>query len=237
MTLMPAPQYFEEGMWREAASLYWQKLPLILMVVTLTTAMGLINVMIGERSGFFTNFVWSVLAASVHNTLLNRSNAQLPKFIYVLGVVGAWFILSIPGTIVMLATAIYLGSSKLDAPIPTAVLGIITLLVASYLGTLIPASVRGKEDQAFGKAAARGKLVFGYTLTRLTLWICASLAASYSIDTAANWLNQMTGGGDNTLSLVNITSALASNFVAAYSFVLLAVILSRSYLRGESQKT
>ena len=224
-------------MWREAISLYWQKLPLILMIIPLTTAMDLINAMTGHRSGFFTNVVWSVLAASVHNTLLNRSNAQLPKYIFVLGVVGAWIILSIPGTIAALATAIYMGSNQFDAPIPTAVLGIITLLVASYFGTLVPAAVKSRDEQAFGKVAAKGKRVFGYTLTRLSLWICASLAASYAIDAAANWLNQMTGGDDNTLSLVNIASTLVSNFVAAYSFVLLAVILSRSYLIGESQTT
>lgn len=221
------------GMWAEAAFRCSQKLPLILLIVPMVTTLDLINAANEEHSGILTSLVWSVLAASVHNSILNGSNSLFPKLLSVLGVAGGWLLLTIPGGIAMLITAAYLGSRDIDALIPSIAMGILTLPVVSYFGTVIPASVKGREEQAFDKVAARGKAVFGYTFTRLTVWICAALAAGYVIEAAAGYLGLPTSEETTAATLLSplsiVTTAL-SNCVYAYFVVLLAVILSRSYV-------
>lgn len=222
-----------QGIWAEAAFRFSQKLPLILLIVPLTTMLDLINAANEEHSGILTSFVWSVLAASVHNSILNGSSNLFPKFLSVLGVAGGWLLLTIPGGIAMVVTAEYLDSPDVHALIPSIALGVVTLPVASYFGTVIPASVKGREEQAFDKVAAKGKLVFGYTFTRLTLWICAALAAEYVIEAAAGYLGLPISEEATVatlLSPLSIVTTAVSNSVGAYFVVLLAVILSRSYV-------
>lgn len=238
MARAAATLYFERGIWAEAAFRYWQKLPLIVLIVTAQSAIDLYNALKAEHSGFLSSLIWSVLAASVHNSLLNGSNALFPKTIYVLGVAGSWLALTIPGGFAMVIAALYLGSDELRAPIPYAIFVIITLFFASFFGTMLPAAVKGRDDQAFGKVAARGKLVFSYTFTRLIIWTCALVAANYAFDAATTLLSQSTSEhatAAGTLSPVNIAITLVSSTVGAYFFVLLAVILSRSYMVSERQ--
>lgn len=180
--------------------------------------------------------MWSVLAASVHNSLLNGSNALFPKTIYVLGVAGGWLALTIPGELAMVIAALYLGSDELLAPIPYAIFVIITLFLVSYYGTIIPAAVKSVHDRV--KAVAMGKQLFGYTLARLTVWVCAAIAANYAVDAATTLLSKSTSEhatAANTLSPVNIAITVVSNTLGAYFVVLLAVILSRSYMISERQ--
>jgi hypothetical protein len=127
--------------------------------------------------------------------------------------------------------------------LPIAINGIISivflLLSAAFVfakwGTMLPA-VALEGDKSMGKASQRGSQIFGYAFPRLLLCfgpLTILLLAPILLVALLFNISEMMFSTETGLDLPLILGVLTAQIIGAFQIVMIAVILSRSYMRAE----
>jgi hypothetical protein len=241
MTFTSTGIQFERGIWAETVRLYREKLLLILIITATFTAIEVFDQLRGDTSGGEVGVIlWAFLAISVHASILNGSKSILPASGRVFtSFLWRSFVLSAPGIVGAVSVAVFLDIPKdLTIFVVMPAYGIISALVLSIAGTWLPAVVASGGDRSLQAAIGRGKLVFGYTLTRLCLGCGTSLTAAFGAVLGFSSICQSMGWDDNRVGAISpyymVLIALFA-LIGGFAFVMLPVVLSRAYLLVEEK--
>ena len=101
-------------------------------------------------------------------------------------------------------------------------------VVFAVWGTMLPALVLG-DDRSFGAALRRSSRSFGYALPRLPV----PFVVLTVLQTALAWPAAELFGAGSTGAAAALVALAISAAVGAFQFVMVAVILSRSYLLAQ----
>lgn len=236
----------DKGIWQAAWDTFCVNRKTVAFAIVAATALDLFTEYRGKASGFgmiMDLMIWSIVAISAHGTvLIGSTDLGLGKTKKLFGAfVWRSFVLLLLCLIPYLVV-VYLiydgGSIYKSGIVALPVLGLAALVIFSLLGTWLPAVVangnRGigtaidRAERSFFYAA--GRLLVGPGLLQITLVIVALLAYTKGILSGEVF-------GAAGLSIVDLIWIPANYAAQAYSVTMVAVILSRAYLKAEAAAT
>jgi hypothetical protein len=114
---------------------------------------------------------------------------------------------------------------------------ILGVLVFAKWGTMLPASAVD-ADKSFAAAGRRGKIAFGYSISRLFVafgvMTVIQLAVTYLLTLVFPTANQDFFPASGGIYFASVLAVTLGSFVGAYQIVMTAVILSRSFQKAEA---
>ena len=238
----------EKGLWRESADVFHRNLKPCLAYIGAMLAIAVAAELFKSSSPSIIaqSFAAALLAIPAHLTVLknkagfdalNSPESSKAIMSFVFRGIGLGVISFIP-FILTLIFLLSLGMTVWEA-VPRS--SLLLLLCASWIfakwGTMLPAII-AQDDKSIARSGIRGSMVKGYAFPRLllafgilsTIQLGIFLALASLSNGDGNYFPD-TGGFDFVL----IAASIISGILGAFQIVMIAVILSRSYLRAEGK--
>ncbi len=237
---------FDKGIWAAAWDVYRANWKTVACAIVAASAYDLLMEYMGKAGGggafFIELLIWSMVAISAHGTMLlggadlaltDKKKTLLPFLWRSMVLV---LLSLIPGLIALL---VFLDKGNLGFSLFMTVLvfGLVSLVIFALLGTWLPAVVAG-GDRSIGAAIDRAERTFFYSAARLLLGpgLLQIVFAGVGLFVLANLPTPLTGEviGASGFSFFDLLFLPLIYAVHAFTTTLLAVVLSRAYLKAES---